>query len=247
MRSQMKRLRTRDLAPRRFVVVAGLTLLVLIAGACNRVSVETSVETSGEDLQAESQAAGSAPARGSESPASRPAGSDVTSLGPDAETRIYYQFIDDRGSVRFVERLDDVPEAWRNRVGYLEMDSPPPLSPADSQRVRDQRYEESGLSSRRRSSGSALASGGPESRAMDRFEESQILLYYADWCGYCKKAKRHLDGRSVEYTLLDVDIPAIKQELIAKTGQTGIPVIDVDGRIMKGYNASRLDQLIESL
>ena len=51
------------------------------------------------------------------------------SLGPDAK-RLYYQFIDGKGRVRFVERLSDVPEKWRQRVGFVEMDSAPPLSPA---------------------------------------------------------------------------------------------------------------------
>jgi len=39
----------------------------------------------------------------------RPDGSELVSLGPDEGTRVYYQFIDDRGRVRFVEKLADVP------------------------------------------------------------------------------------------------------------------------------------------
>jgi glutaredoxin len=168
-----------------------------------------------------------------------PPGSDLTSLGPGDETRIYYQFIDDRGSVRFVERLHDVPETWRDRVGYLELDSPPPLSPADARRVRDERYARANPN---RLAGGSSGSGGS---AMDRFDQPNVLLYYADWCGYCKKAKRHLDGKGVEYELLDVDRPDIKEELVQKTGQRGIPVIEVNGRIMKGWNAQRLDEMLD--
>jgi glutaredoxin len=173
--------------------------------------------------------------------AAPPPGSDLTSLGPGAETRIYYHFIDDRGSVRFVERLQDVPEAWRDRVGYLELDSAPPLSPGDAQRVRDERYARANPNR----FGRAGVSSGAGSTATDRSGAPSVLLYYADWCGYCKKAKRHLDGKNVEYELLDVDRPDIKQELVQKTGQRGIPVIEVNGRIMKGYNAQRLDQMLD--
>ena len=40
---------------------------------------------------------------------------DMESIGPDGALRIYYQFIDDSGAVQFVERLSDVPVAWRDR------------------------------------------------------------------------------------------------------------------------------------
>ncbi|MEZ4290684.1 MAG: hypothetical protein R3E53_09185 [Myxococcota bacterium] len=49
---------------------------------------------------------------------------DMQSIGPDGSLRVYYQFIDDRGQVQFVERLGDVPAAWRDRVGYVEMSQP---------------------------------------------------------------------------------------------------------------------------
>jgi glutaredoxin len=207
-----------------------LALACVAAGAlgCNLLETEPSA------------AVGVTPDEARESAAQAPPpGSDLTSLGPGAETRIYYQFIDDRGSVRFVERLQDVPEAWRDRVGYLELDSPPPLSPADARRVRDERYARANPNRR---AGGASGSAGS---AMDRFDQPTVLLYYADWCGYCKKAKRHLDGKDVEYELLDVDRPAIKEELVQKTGQRGIPVIEVNGRIMKGYNAQRLDEMLD--
>jgi glutaredoxin len=205
------------------------TLLVVFAFGCNLL--DSAPAASGDATSADEQATeASAP----------PPSSDVTSLGPGAETRIYYQFIDDRGSVRFVERLQDVPEGWRDRVGYLELDSPPPLSPSDAKRVRDDRYARSNP---RPSGGGATSASS--TWGMGGGDEPEVLLYYADWCGYCKKARRHLDGKDVEYELLDVDRPAIKEELVQKTGQRGIPVIEINGRVMKGYNAQRLDEMLD--
>jgi glutaredoxin len=215
------------------VVLAALGLLF---AACNRVE-----SSPGEAASAASSSASGEPAEVDvETASAPPPGSGLTSLGPDAETRIYYQYIDARGSVRFAERLDDVPEAWRDKVGYLELDSPPPMTPADAQRVRDERYARANP---RASSGS---SSGDAGRAMDRFGP-KVVLYYADWCGYCKRAKAHLDRQGVEYELRDVDNPHIKQELFAKTGGGGIPVIEIDGRIMKGYNAQRLDEMLDEI
>lgn len=210
----------------------GKTALLLVATLCVTVACNRIESSSGTGADAPGHPEKVAAA----SDSGPPAGSDLSSLGPDAETRIYYQYIDERGGVRFAERLEDVPESWRDKVGYLELDSPPPMSPADAKRMRDAR---SG------GGASLAASGDAQGRAMDRFEP-KVLLYYADWCGYCKQAKRHLDRKGVEYSLRDVDNPHHKRELIEKTGQKGIPVIEVDGRIMKGYNARALDELLGS-
>jgi glutaredoxin len=152
----------------------------------------------------------------------------IASLGPGAAKRLYYQFVDERGAVRFVERLDQVPPAWRDRVGYVEMDGPPPLSPGDAQRMRRM--------------GGASASGGALAAAGTR--ESAVLLYYADWCGYCRKTRAELDRRSVSFELRNIEDPNTLAEMVEKTGQRGIPVVDVGGKILIGYDPQGLDQLL---
>ncbi|MBW2494018.1 MAG: hypothetical protein JRE43_04640 [Deltaproteobacteria bacterium] len=163
-------------------------------------------------------------------PAQDAALAGIASLGPDAAKRVYYQFTDERGSVHFVEQLDQVPPAWRDRVGYVEMDAPPPLSPGDAQRMR--RLGGAGAA------GVALASAGSRSSA--------TLLYYAEWCGYCRKTRAELDRRGVAYQLLDIENPATLEELVEKTGQRGIPVLDVGGKILIGYDPEGLDRLLAS-
>ena len=73
---------------------------------------------------------------GAEGPsAARPEGWESLE-GEGATLRLYYQFVDERRQVRFVERLEDVPEAWRAMVGFVKMSAPPPLSPGDAARER---------------------------------------------------------------------------------------------------------------
>lgn len=155
---------------------------------------------------------------------------DPSALSLDAgeATRLYYQFIDERSQVRFVERLEDVPAIWRSRVGYVEMAVPPPLSPMQARNTRRSRHSQTYKT--------ASVSGKLATR--------EVLLYYADWCSWCKKAKSHLKSRGVAFTLRDIDVPSVLAELVEKTGQKGIPVIDIDGRILKGFNPGRLDELL---
>lgn len=52
------------------------------------------------------------------------------------EPRVYYQYTDESGAVRFVQSLLEVPEAWRDRAGRVELAAPPPTSPAEARMLR---------------------------------------------------------------------------------------------------------------
>ena len=154
------------------------------------------------------------------------ASSDVESLEEGDVTRIYYQFVDDRRRVRFVTSLDLVPAEWRDRVGHVEMSVPPPMSPADMKR----RIEAKAARSAQRV---ALQKRGPN-----------IVIYSADWCPACVKAKRYMDGKGYSYEERNIDQPRYKEMLVKVSGGRSIPVIDIDGEIMKGFSPHRLEQMI---
>jgi len=152
-----------------------------------------------------------------------------TSLGPGSATRVYYQFIDTQGQVRFVDRLGDIPEQWRDRVGFVEMDAPPPLTPMDAEQRRANRY------------------AGTAVHAVSRPSASgKVIFYTAEWCPWCRKARVHMDREGIDYDARDIDNPEILAELIRKTGQQGVPVFDVGGRILTGFDPNRLGQLVAS-
>lgn len=183
-------------------------------------------------------AAPEADARGAADPASgrQPTDPDMQSIGPDASQRIYYQFVDDRGRVQFVERLSDVPAAWRDRVGYVEMSQPPPLTPLEARR--------SWKLSEERTTEILLATASPKTRSR---QYTEVVLYSADWCGYCTKARAHLDRSGVDYEVRDVDIEANAAELREKTGRGGIPVLDFSGEVLRGYSPDQYDRAIRSI
>ncbi len=70
----------------------------------------------------------------------------------------------------------------------------------------------------------------------------QVTIYSATWCAFCHAAKDYLDKKGIKYTDKDVDSsPQIAQEAMSISGQTGIPVLSINGKIVVGFDRPRID------
>lgn len=75
--------------------------------------------------------------------------------------------------------------------------------------------------------------------------QHNVTVYSTPTCPYCTLAKNYFDKRGVKYT--DIDVSADQdaaRELIQKSGQMGVPVIDIDGKMLVGYRPNEFDQLL---
>jgi len=73
-------------------------------------------------------------------------------------------------------------------------------------------------------------------------KKPQITIYSATWCAFCHAAKDYLDKKGIEYTDKDVDSdPKIAEESVKLSGQTGIPVIEINGQVIVGFDRPRID------
>lgn len=78
--------------------------------------------------------------------------------------------------------------------------------------------------------------------------DKEITIYGAEWCGFCHMAKRYLDDKGVKYRYIDVDKDqAAGQEAVDKSGQRGIPVIDMGGNIIVGFDRPKIDSSLKDL
>jgi len=76
--------------------------------------------------------------------------------------------------------------------------------------------------------------------------DSKVTVYSADWCAFCHAAKDYLDKIGVKYTDKNVEHDiAFAQEAVQKSKQTGIPVIDIDGTIIIGFDRPRIDATLK--
>lgn len=72
-----------------------------------------------------------------------------------------------------------------------------------------------------------------------------VIVYSADWCAFCHAAKQYFDKLGVSYEERNVEEkPEYMHEAIEKSGQMGIPVIDIDGEVIIGFDRPRIDAAI---
>lgn len=73
----------------------------------------------------------------------------------------------------------------------------------------------------------------------------RVVVYTGAHCPWCTRVKAYLRQRNVPFTEVDVSRdPAAAQALVRKTGQTGVPQLDIDGRYVIGFDKARIDALL---
>lgn len=69
-----------------------------------------------------------------------------------------------------------------------------------------------------------------------------VILYSADWCAFCRAAKDYFTKQGIAFEERNVEHnPQFMQESVEKSGQMGIPVIDIDGEIIIGFDRPRIE------
>ena len=83
---------------------------------------------------------------------------------------------------------------------------------------------------------------------------AKVVMYAADWCGYCARARRLLDDKGVAYEEIDVDLtPGADAEMRTRSGRRTIPQIFINDQHVGGAEElealeaeGRLDPLLKS-
>lgn len=72
-----------------------------------------------------------------------------------------------------------------------------------------------------------------------------IKIYSTPGCHFCKMAKEYFDSKGVKYEEVGlVGNVEAQKEMVQKSGQMGVPVIDMDGKIVVGFDRARIDQYL---
>ncbi|MFA6489142.1 MAG: glutaredoxin domain-containing protein [Candidatus Micrarchaeia archaeon] len=75
-----------------------------------------------------------------------------------------------------------------------------------------------------------------------------VIVYSTRTCPYCVMAKRYLSEKGVQYK--DVDVGADQKaamEMVVKTGQMGVPVLDINGSVIVGFDRHAIDAALSQM
>lgn len=167
----------------------------------------------------------------------------------------------DRGKFTDASNIEDVPVGFRGAVRVHLLDGPRPPAgkiwvanlddPADDggyvlrvMSVTD--FEDAALQGK--SSRVKLPEGLELPDVVPASEK--VIVYKTDWCGVCKKAIAFLEREGIPYEAKDIEKDrAAAAELQAKAKEHGVPtgsvpVIDVNGTLMVGFDKKKLESLL---
>jgi glutaredoxin 3 len=72
-----------------------------------------------------------------------------------------------------------------------------------------------------------------------------VTVYSTPTCTWCHAVKDHLQSHQVPFAEVDVSVDTAKaREMVEKSGQYGVPVLDIDGEIVVGFDRSRINALL---
>jgi glutaredoxin 3 len=153
---------------------------------------------------------------------SEPAGTSVSSA--------LYSYIDSRGGAHMVRGLHNVPEPYRKAATSLSGGGGRVINRFDS-RVALVRHRR------------VVPASTPSNP-----NRGDVTLFSAEWCGACRRAKSFLDERGVAYELRDIDAePQAKEEVRRVVGSVRIPLLDIDGTYVVGYDPKQIGKLLDEI
>lgn len=92
----------------------------------------------------------------------------------------------------------------------------------------------------------AAADQGERAAAAER---APVILYMTDWCGWCRKTRALLQEIEADFEEVDIEKSEEgRREYEQKSGgRGGIPLLDIDGTIVRGYDEPRIRKLVAEL
>lgn len=79
--------------------------------------------------------------------------------------------------------------------------------------------------------------------------DAKVILYSTPWCAFCKTEKQYLEHLGVAYSVRDIeeDEGALEEYQVKTGGRTaGVPVTDIDGEIVFGFDRKRIDEVLKA-
>jgi glutaredoxin 3 len=79
----------------------------------------------------------------------------------------------------------------------------------------------------------------------NKMAEKKIKVYSTSTCPWCSRVKDFLKEKKIEFEDIDVSLDQkAAEEMVRKSGQMGVPVIDINGKIIIGFDKEEIEKAL---
>lgn len=76
-------------------------------------------------------------------------------------------------------------------------------------------------------------------------KQPKVIVFSTPTCSYCNAAKSYFRQKGVKYKDVDVSKdPAAARDMVRRSGQQGVPVIDIGGKVIVGFDRPKINHLL---
>lgn len=77
-------------------------------------------------------------------------------------------------------------------------------------------------------------------------KQPRVIVFSTPTCGYCNMAKQYFRRNKIKFRDVDVSKdPVAARDMQRRSGQMGVPVIDIGGKIIVGFDKHKINDLLD--
>lgn len=73
--------------------------------------------------------------------------------------------------------------------------------------------------------------------------DGKVIIYGTSWCGYCAKTRKLLGDNNIDFYEYDIEKSQEGYDQHRRLGGNGVPVLLINGEVVKGYSPARILEL----
>lgn len=75
--------------------------------------------------------------------------------------------------------------------------------------------------------------------------QPKVIVFSTPTCSYCTAAKSYFRQKGIKFRDVDVSKdPGAARDMVRRSGQQGVPVIDIGGKIIVGFDRPKINQML---
>jgi glutaredoxin-like YruB-family protein len=75
--------------------------------------------------------------------------------------------------------------------------------------------------------------------------QPRVIVFSTPTCSFCNMAKKYFREKGIKFSDVDVSCdPAAARDMVRRSGQQGVPVIDIGGKIVVGFDRAKINKYL---